>query len=145
MLPVSPKPTEGWVYIVSHPVWRNLGNGVGAIKIGKTRIDPRKRALQIGSASGLLRQPTVEWCAWVADCGAVEAAVHRHLNVYRISKRRELFAVPVANARAVIEGATHVKTMPPRRDRKRWRRAWLQRILIWCLLGVAALVLRHSL
>jgi hypothetical protein len=103
-------PRPGWVYILSHSVWSRIG-GTGAVKIGKTSIDPAKRGLQIASASGLLQRPTVEWCAWVEDRDAAEAAVHQRLARYRVGKRRELFAVPVATARATIEAATTTRAV----------------------------------
>lgn len=135
------KSEPGWCYILSHPVWSRLG-GTGAVKIGKTRHDPTKRSLQIASSSGLLRQPTVEWCVWVADCGAVEMAVHQQLARYRISRRRELFAVPVATAKAVIEGATTVRSvnLRPRVTYRRRRRNATQARL-WGVLMLSAAVI----
>jgi hypothetical protein len=101
----------------------------GAVKIGKTAQDPSKRALQIGSASGLLAKPKVEWCCWVADRHAVEKAVHQHLDRYRLRSRRELFAVSADTARAVIEASTTVRSVPVRQrpTRRHWipaRRSW---------------------
>lgn len=137
--------TPGYVYVLSHPLWSRIGQ-TGAVKIGKTRHDPNKRSLQIASASGLLSRPTVEWCAWVADCGAVERAVHRHLSRYRVSSRRELFAVPVDVARTVIERSTKVRSIRvmPRstRRRKRYGHADIWGIVILSLLAVI-LYLRH--
>lgn len=136
----------GYVYIMSHALWSRIG-GTGAIKIGKTRYDPNKRSLQIASASGLLNRPTVEWCAWVADCGAVERAVHRHLSRYRVSRRRELFAVPVDVARTVIERSTKVRSIRiiPRSSRRRRRYGGAD---VWgfVILSALAIILyfRHS-
>ena len=132
---------EGWVYVLSHPVWSRI-NGTGAVKIGKTRRDPTKRGAQIGSSSGLLRPPTVEWCAWVADCGAVETAVHQRLARYRVSKRRELFAVSVPTARAVIEGATTVRPVALRsRIRRSGRRGSPTRAQLLGVLLLSVLLL----
>lgn len=99
---------EGYVYILSHNIWQRLGPE-GAVKIGRTGRHPTKRAPEIGSSSGLLYPPKVEWFAWVADMHAVEKAVHQKLDQYRIRQRRELFAVPVDHAKAVIEASTHTR------------------------------------
>jgi T5orf172 domain-containing protein len=139
------QPEPGWCYILSHPAWAKLG-GTGAVKIGKTTKDPTKRALQISSASGLLVKPKVEWCCWVADRHAVEKAVHQRLGRYRLRSRRELFAVSVANARAVIEASTTVRSVAVRHaPRRAWpsrRRRWGQsRQALAAVLILAALFL----
>ena len=136
---------EGFVYILSHPAWQKLGGPTGAVKIGKTGQDPSKRALQISSASGLLARPKVEWCCWVADRHAVEQAVHRQLDRYRLRARRELFSVSVATARSVIEASTAVRSVPIRRpSRQTWseRRRWgrIRRSLAAALLLAVALL-----
>lgn len=135
----------GWCYVLSHPAWRSLGP---AVKIGMTRRNPAKRAAEICALSGLAAPARIEFAVWIADRRAVELAVHRELGQHRI-RRRELFRVDVATARAAIESAAcrkaPVPIMPPlpssliptrgAMDRK-WRR--IAREVIGALLFSAA-------
>ncbi len=89
----------GWVYVLTHPAWDKLG----MVKVGRTGRDPRTRAAEITSVSGLLAPATVAWCSPVSDMAAAEQAVHRMLGSHRVRKRRELFRVDAATARGVIE------------------------------------------
>ena len=89
----------GWVYVLTHPAWDTLG----MVKVGRTGRDPRTRAAEITSVSGLLAPCTIAWCSPVSDMAAAEQAVHRMLGSYRVRKRRELFRVDVATAREVVE------------------------------------------
>ncbi len=89
----------GWVYVLTHPAWDKLG----MVKVGRTGRDPRTRAAEITSVSGLLAPATVAWCSPVSDMIAAEQAVHRMLGNHRVRKRRELFRVDVATARGVVE------------------------------------------
>jgi hypothetical protein len=144
----------GYVYIMTHGAWskwRHHPTGrVGAVKIGKTSIAPGKRAGQIAASSGLLSRPQVAWQAWVADRGAVERAVHAKLGRYRLTKRREMFAVSVEEAKAVIVASTEVRTVisprltllsqrraPHRRRSKLGRVRWRQ-FALKCGLLIAA-------
>jgi hypothetical protein len=101
----------GWVYVLTHPAWDKLG----MVKVGRTGRDPRTRAAEICSVSGLLAPATVAWCSPVSDMAAAEQAVHRMLGSHRVRKRRELFRVDVARAREVIEavaGSVPVSALP---------------------------------
>ncbi len=89
----------GWVYVMTHPAWDKLG----MVKLGRTGRDPRTRAAEITSVSGLLAPATVAWCSPVSDMAAAEQAVHRMLGSHRVRKRRELFRVDVGTARGVVE------------------------------------------
>ena len=89
----------GWVYVLTHPAWDKLG----MVKVGRTGRDPRTRAAEITSVSGLLAPCTVAWCSPVSDMAAAEQAVHRMLGSHRVRKRRELFRVDAATAREVVE------------------------------------------
>ena len=79
----------GWVYVLTHPAWDKLG----MVKVGRTGRDPRTRAAEITSVSGLLAPCTIAWCSPVSDMAAVEQAVHRMLGAHRVRKRREMFRV----------------------------------------------------
>ena len=89
----------GWIYVLTHPAWDKLG----MVKVGRTGRDPRTRAAEICSVSGLLAPATVAWRSPVSNMAAAEQAVHRMLGSHRVRKRRELFRVDVATAREVIE------------------------------------------
>ena len=89
----------GWVYVLTHPAW----DKIGMVKVGRTGRDPRIRASEITSVSGLLAPAIVAWCSPVSDMAAAEQAVHRMLGSHRVRKRRELFRVDAATARGVIE------------------------------------------
>jgi hypothetical protein len=89
----------GWVYVLTHPAWDKLG----MVKIGKTGRNPRTRAAEITSVSGLLAPCTIAWCSPVSNIAAAENAVHRMLGDKRVRKRRELFRVDAATARQVVE------------------------------------------
>ena len=82
-----------------HSAWDKLG----MVKVGRTGRDPRTRAAEITSVSGLLAPATVAWCSPVSDIAAAEQAVHRMLGSHRVRKRRELFRVDAATARGVVQ------------------------------------------
>ena len=104
---MSDRPIPGWVYVLTHPAWDKLG----MVKIGKTGRDPRTRAAEITSVSGLLAPCTVAWCSPVSDMAAAEITIHRMLGTKRVRKRRELFRVDAATARQVVE--TVAAARPP--------------------------------
>lgn len=95
----------GWVYVLTHPTWSGSGTRPGMVKIGMTSRDPRTRAAEIASVSGLVTPCTVAWCAAVCDRAAVELAVKRALRHRRVTARRELFRCTPEEARAAIEAA----------------------------------------
>ena len=82
----------GWVYVLTHPAWDKLG----MVKVGRTGRDPRTRAREITSVSGLLAFAIVAWCSPVSDMAAAEQAVHRMRGSHRVRKCCELFRVVVA-------------------------------------------------
>lgn len=110
----------GWLYILGHPAW----DKIGMVKIGKTGRDPRTRAREITSVSGLIAPCTIVWCAPVSDMASAEKAVHRMLGRYRVRKRRELFRISHAQAREAAEAiARSLRTAPtPVRQRVAPRR-----------------------
>jgi len=106
----------GWVYVLTHPAWDKLGMG----KVGRTGRDPRTRAAEFTSVSGLLAPATVTWCSPVSDMAAAEQAAHRMLGSHRVRKRRELFRVDAATARGVVEAVAGSLPASGRR-RHPWR------------------------
>jgi hypothetical protein len=133
----KPRNTKGpgVIYIQSHPAWAKWQHQptgrIGAVKIGKTGGAAERRAAQIASASGLFVRPKVERTAWVADRGAVERAVHNQLDRFRLSGRREFFAVSIEEAKAVILASTEAREIAPRPAPRRHggpRRHWRPRV-----------------
>jgi hypothetical protein len=103
-------PAPGWVYVLTHPAWES----VGMVKIGRTGRDPRTRAAEITSVSGLLAPCSIAWCSPVSDMAAAEKAVHRMLGTRRVRKRRELFRVDTATAQQVVEAVARSLPAPGR-------------------------------
>ena len=91
--------------MLTHPAWAGGGTRPCMVKIGMTSRDPRTRAAEIASVSGLVAPCTVAWCVAVSDRAAVEIAVKRALGHRRVTKRRELFRCTPEEARAAIEAA----------------------------------------
>jgi hypothetical protein len=131
----------GWVYVLTHPAW----DKIGMVKIGRTGRDPRTRAGEITSVSGLLAPCTIVWCAPVSDMAAAETAIHRMLGDKRARKRRELFRVDAGTAQQVGETVAGSLTLPgspwasivrrlsaPRSTGTRYHQAAPSRSGSWC-------------
>jgi hypothetical protein len=131
----------GWIYVLTHPEW----DKIGMVKIGRTGRDPRTRATEISSVSGLLAPCTIAWCAPVSDMAAAETAIHRMLGGKRVRKRRELFHVDAATAQQVGEAVAGSSALPgspwasivrrlsaPRSASSRYHRAAPRRSGSWC-------------
>jgi len=99
--PVKTKPLDGWCYVLTHPAWTKIG----IVKIGMTTQDPKRRAAQITSVSGLIAPCTVHCCVYVANRRLVETTVHHRLGKYRVRRRRELFRVSPDFAAVVLRDA----------------------------------------
>ena len=106
---MTERAAPGWVYVLTHPAWDKLG----MVKIGKTGRDPRTRAAEITSVSGLLAPCTIAWCSPVSDMAMAETTIHRMLGTKRVRKRRELFRVDAATARQVVEAVAASRRPPP--------------------------------
>jgi hypothetical protein len=104
---MNDRPTPGWIYVLTHPAWE----GLGMVKIGRTGRNPRTRAAEITSVSGLLAPCKIAYCSPVSDMAGAEQAVHRMLATHRVRKRRELFRVNAATAQQVIRAV--VGSLPP--------------------------------
>lgn len=105
---MSDRPTPGWIYVLTHPAWE----GLGMVKIGRTGRNPRTRAAEITSVSGLLAPCKIAFCSPVSDMTGAEQAVHRMLAPHRVRKRRELFRVDVATAQQVIRAVAGSQPPP---------------------------------
>lgn len=105
---MSDRPAPGWIYVLTHPAWE----GLGMVKIGRTGRNPRTRAAEITSVSGLLAPCKIAFCSPVSDMAGAEQAVHRMLAPHRVRKRRELFKVDVATAQQVIRAVAGSQPPP---------------------------------
>ncbi|MGI4977175.1 MAG: GIY-YIG nuclease family protein [Janthinobacterium lividum] len=104
---MNERPAPGWIYVLTHPAW----DGMGMVKIGRTGRNPRTRAAEITSVSGLLAPCKIAFCSPVSDMADAEQAVHRMLAPHRVRKRRELFRVDVATAQQVVRAVAG--SLPP--------------------------------
>jgi len=86
----------GWVYVLSNQAHPHL------LKIGFSTDTPASRAIGISASTGVPFSFVVEFKIYVAECGGLEAAVHRELSRYRINQRREFFKVTVDEAARCI-------------------------------------------
>jgi len=89
---------DGYLYVMTHPAWGKIG----IVKIGMTRQDPKRRAAQITSVSGLIAPCSVHCWAYVADRRVAEREVHTRLRQYRVRRRRELFRITPEFAAVVV-------------------------------------------
>lgn len=106
---MSDRPAPGWIYVLTHPAW----DGLGMVKVSRTGRNPRTRAAEITSVSGLLAPCRIAYCSPVSDMTGAEQAAHRMLAPQRVRKRRELFQVDVATAQQVIRAAVAGSLPPP--------------------------------
>ncbi len=105
---MNDRPVPGWIYVLTHPAW----DGLGMVKIGRTGRNPRTRATEITSVSGLLAPCKIAFCSPVSDMAEAEQAVHRMLAPHRVRKRRELFKVDAATAQQVIRAVAGSQPPP---------------------------------
>lgn len=77
----------GFIYVLSNP------SMPGIVKIGLTRRDPRVRAHELSSPTGVPTPFKIEYVQHVNDCRQVERALHRNLHDKRVDRGREFFEV----------------------------------------------------
>lgn len=82
----------GYVYCLTNASFPGL------VKIGKTRHDPKSRAAQLGSATGVPTRFDIAWSRRVSDIDAAESALHDALRHCRVNTRREFFKCEPADA-----------------------------------------------
>ena len=75
---------EGYIYILSN------SSMLGQVKIGKTARTPDERSIELFT-TGVATPFVVEISLKVQDCDASERIIHRVLDRYRVSQRREFF------------------------------------------------------
>lgn len=130
----------GWIYVLTNEAMP------GIVKIGLTTRNPKDRAGELSSSSGVPLPFVVAWARAVSDCAAVESSVHRMLHDRRVSGRREAFRCDVATARQVIEAAAGgylgrpYRPKPCKRSRTRRRGRGGDAVALSMLAGVIVLL-----
>jgi len=81
----------GFIYVMINPSMKDI------LKIGKTTRNPKKRAEELSSASGVPEKFMVAYQEFFSDCTAAEKYLHTMLEDkgLRISDNREFFELPL--------------------------------------------------
>jgi len=126
---VSDRPAPGWIYVLTHPAW----DGLGMVKVSRTGRNPRTRAAEITSVSGLLAPCRIAYCSPVSDMTGAEQAAHRMLAPQRVRKRRELFQMIRAAVAGSLPPPNHTlleflsRSLASKRVKSARYRPWLPR------------------
>jgi hypothetical protein len=98
-------PSAGYLYLLVNPSMDGL------VKIGKTQRDPKARAKELGSVTGIPTPFLLVFDLAVDDCTRAEQYVHNDLAKYRLSSNREFFRVELSHAiRVMLESGNCVAT-----------------------------------
>jgi hypothetical protein len=100
------------------------------VKIGLTTRDPETRAREVSGATGVPTPFEIAHRRRVADCFAVEQAIHRQLDRHRVGKNREFFQMSLGDARRAVDT---IATRYERLDAPIAGVHWLLRIPLWLL------------
>jgi hypothetical protein len=115
---------RGWIYILTN---RSMP---GLVKIGLTTRDPETRAKEVSGATGVPIPFEIAHRRRVADCFAVEQAIHRQLDRHRVGKNREFFQMSLGDAKRAVD---IIATRYERLDAPIAGVHWLLRIPLWLL------------
>ena len=86
-----------WIYVLSNDSIPNM------IKIGYTKQSPEERANQLSAVTGVATPFKVEYVFKCHEGEFLESEVHKHLDTYRVSNKREFFTISVKEAQEIIE------------------------------------------
>lgn len=103
----------GYVYFLTNP------SMPGLVKIGRTARDPRKRAGELTSASGVPTPFTLAGYIQSEDAVRTEAALHDAMRAERVNRRREFFRVDLAEAISVARTVARTEKSKFSAGRKR--------------------------
>lgn len=79
------------------------------VKIGKTRRNPKDRAKELGSETGIPTPFILVFDLPVEDCDEAERYVHSRLKKNRVSNNREFFRVETSEAvKMILEAQSFV-------------------------------------
>jgi hypothetical protein len=98
--------SDEFVYILS-----NISYPDDLFKIGSTRVSPSNRAYQLQS-SGVPTPFTVEYVILTPNCRDLEQKIHRHLNNFRVSHRREFFKIDKGNLYKILTDEMTLQLIP---------------------------------
>jgi hypothetical protein len=115
---------RGWIYILTN---RSMP---GLVKIGLTTRDPETRAREVSGATGVPTAFEIAHRRQVADCFAVEQAIHRQLGRHRVGKNREFFQMSLNDARRAVDT---IASRYERLDAPIAGVHWLLRTPLWLL------------
>lgn len=96
MMPEHQNGNAGYVYILINAAFPEF------IKIGLTTLDPKERAKQLSTGTGIPAPYAVAWRMHVSDCRVVEQTAHAKLAPHRVRNNREFFRLSVEDAIEVI-------------------------------------------
>src|SRR5688500_212081 len=99
--------TAGYVYILINAAFPEF------IKIGLTTLDPKERARQLSTGTGIPAPYAVAWKMHVRDCRIVEQEAHAKLAPHRVRNNREFFRLSVEDAIEVISTIAVAYSSPP--------------------------------
>jgi len=95
---------HGYVYVLMNPSME------GMVKVGKTQREPKDRAKELSSTTGVPTPFVVVYESYFESCSDAEDFVHTYLGEkgYRVSKNREFFEISAKVAiDALIEASNH--------------------------------------
>jgi len=101
---------NGYVYVLMNPSMENM------VKIGKSTKDPKDRAKELSSTTGVPTPFVVVYNCYFENCTKSESYVHTYLESkgYRVSKNREFFEIPIKDAiDAVMKAKEHFGEFNP--------------------------------
>jgi hypothetical protein len=92
---------SGYIYALVNP------SLPGMVKIGRTDRDPKGRAKELSSATGVPTPFIVAHSIFVEDSRIAENIIHGYLenNGFRVSSNREFFSIPIGSAIQAMEYA----------------------------------------
>lgn len=102
---------NGYVYVLMNPSMENL------VKIGKSVRDPKERAKELSSTTGVPTPFVVVYDYYFESCALAENYVHSYLENkgYRVSNNREFFEIPIKEAiDAVMQASKHFGKFIPK-------------------------------
>jgi len=85
---------NGYVYVLMNPSMQNL------VKIGKTTREPKERAKELSSTTGVPTPFVVVYSCYFKSCSDAESFIHKYLEKqdFRVSSNREFFEIPIKDA-----------------------------------------------
>ena len=97
----------GFIYVLSNP------SMPGIYKIGVTTISGHARAYDLSKSTGVPSDFKVEFESFTPNRYKVESQIHKHLDKYRVSPKKEFFKLDIQEiVREVIRSSQEVPVEP---------------------------------